>query len=122
MASGYPMMVLRIVLAVLSFAIAIVLSVFPGPAVPFWLLGFVLLGFSVGQILMSLHSVQTFLHRNVPASRNLPTLRKRHIRRIMRQRWVQTLERFSGAKRRRRKHHVRAHARALSERARRAGS
>jgi hypothetical protein len=71
---------------------------------------------------MGLHGVQDFLHRNVPVSRNLPTLRKWHIRRIMRQRWVKTLERVTGAKRRRRKHHVRAHARALSERARRAGS
>ena len=122
MASGYPMMVLRIVLAVLSFAIAIVLTIFPGPAIPFWLFGFVLLGFSVGQILMGVHGVQDFLHRNVPMSRSLPTLRKRHIRRIMRQRWVQTLERLSGAKRRRRKRHIRVHARATSGRARRAGS
>jgi hypothetical protein len=122
MASGYPMMVLRIVLAALSFVVAIVLTIFPGPAFVFWLIGFVLLGFSVGQILMGLHGVQDFLHRNVPVSRNLPTLRKRHIRRIMRQQWVKTLERLTGAKRRRRKHHVRAHARALSERARRGGS
>ena len=120
--SGYPKMVLRIVGAVLSFAIAIVLTIFPGPAIPFWLLGFVLLGFGVGQILMGVHGVQDYLHRHVPVSRNLPTLRKRHIRRIMRQRWVRTLERLSGAKRRRRRQHVRAHARAVSERARRAGS
>jgi hypothetical protein len=122
MASGYPMMVLRIVLAALSFAIAIVLTVFPGPAFPFWLFGFVLLGFSVGQILMGLHGVQDFLHRKVPVSRNLPKLRKLHIRRIMRQSWVRTLERLTGAKRRRRKRHMRAHARAVSDRARRAGS
>ena len=119
MQSGYPMMVLRIVLALLSFAIAIVLTVFPGPAIPFWLLGFVLLGFSVGQILMRLHGVQDFLHRHLPVSRNLPTLRRRHIRRIMRQRWVRALERLSGSKRRRRKRHMRAHKRAVPERARR---
>jgi hypothetical protein len=118
MASAYPKMVLRIVLAALSFAIAIVLTVFPGPAIPFWLFGFVLLGFSVGQILMGLHGVQDFLHRHFPVSRNLPTLRRRHIRRIMRQRWVRTLERLSGAKRRRRKRHERVHARTVSERAR----
>src|SRR6185295_17011051 len=103
MKSGYPMMMLRIVLAVLSFAVAIVLTVFPGPAIPFWLLGFVLLGFSVGQILMGLHSFQGFFHRHVPASRRLPTLRKRHIRKLLRRRWVQALDRLSGAKRRRRR-------------------
>jgi hypothetical protein len=122
MQSAYPMMVLRIVLAVLSFAIAIVLSVFPGPAFPFWLLGFVLLGFGVGQILMSLHSVQAFFHHHVPASRRLPTLRKRHIRRILRRRWVQTLDRFSGAKRRRRLRRMRRHRPTAAERARKAGS
>jgi hypothetical protein len=122
MKSGYPMMVLRIVLAVLSFAIAIVLSVIPGPAFPFWLLGFVLLGFGVGQILMGLHSVQAFFHRHVPVSRRLPTLRKRHIRRILRRRWVQTLDRFSGAKRRRRLRRQHRHKPTVVERSRKAGS
>lgn len=114
------MMVVRLVLAVLSFAIAIVLSIFPGPAIPFWLLGFVLLGFSVGQILMGLHSVQEFMHRHVPASRRLPRLRKRHIRTLLRRRWVRMLDRWSGAKRRRR--HVRAAKRGVAARSRQAGS
>jgi hypothetical protein len=122
MQSRYPMMVLRIVLAVLSFAIAIVLTVFPGPAIPFWLLGFVFLGFSVGQILMGVHGVQDFLHRHLPASRRLPRLQKRHIRNIMRRRWVQTLDRISGSKRRRRRRHVRGHKQAVTERSRQAGS
>jgi hypothetical protein len=120
MQSGYPMMVLRIVLAVLSFAIAIVLTVFPGPAIPFFLLGFVLLGFSVGQILMGLHSVQEFVHRHVPASRRLPRLRKRHIRTLLRRRWVRMLDRISGSKLRRRR--ARRAKRAVAARSRQAGS
>ena len=48
-------LVARAVLAVLCFVVAIVLSVAPGPAFVFWIAGFVLLGFSVGQILLSVH-------------------------------------------------------------------
>jgi hypothetical protein len=92
----YPLLVLRLVTAVLCFLIAIVLSVAPGPAFPFWILGFMLLGFSAGQILLSLHAVQEWMHRHVPGARRLPRLRKGHIRRILRHRWVQVVDRLSG--------------------------
>jgi hypothetical protein len=91
------------VAAVVCFAIAIVLSVFPGPAFPFWILGFVLLGYSVGQVLLSLHAIQEWLHRRVPYVDRLPRLRKRHIRAILRQRWVRALDRISAQRDRRRR-------------------
>ncbi len=96
-ASRTARLVIRSVLALLCFVIAAVLSVFPGPAFVFWIAGFVLLGFSVGQILLSVHAVQEFLHRRVPyAGRVLPRLRKHHIRRVMRHRWVRMLDSLSG--------------------------
>ena len=87
--------VIRGVLAVLCFLIAIVLSVLPGPAFVFWIAGFVLLGFSVGQILLSLHAVQEFLRARVPYVDRLPQLRKHQIRRLMRHRWVRMLDSWS---------------------------
>lgn len=88
-------LVIRAVLAVLCFLIAIVLSVLPGPAFVFWIAGFVLLGFSVGQILLSLHAVQEFLRAHVPYVDRLPQLRKHQIRRLMRHRWVRMLDAWS---------------------------
>lgn len=104
-ASPTARLVIRILLAAVCFVVAAVLSVFPGPAFVFWLLGFVLLGFSAGQILLSLHAVQEFLHRHVPFANRLPQLRKQHIRRMLRHRWVRMLDRLAGdseARRRRR--------------------
>lgn len=95
--------VIRLLLAVVCFAVAAVLSVFPGPAFVFWLAGFVLLGFSAGQILLSLHAVQEFLHRHVPFANRLPRLRKHHIRRMLRHRWVQILDRLGGGREGRRR-------------------
>jgi hypothetical protein len=95
---------IRIVLAVLCFVVAAVLSVVPGPAFVFWIAGFVLLGFSVGQILLSVHAVQEFVHARVPwAERVIPRMRKQHIRRVMRHRWIRTLDRFSGRQEQRRR-------------------
>jgi hypothetical protein len=99
----YARWLARVIGAVLCFAIAIVLTIFPGPAVPFWILGFVLLGFSVGQLLMSVHAFQDWLHRHVPAAQGLPRLRKRHIRRVLRHRWVRALERWTHHRERRRR-------------------
>jgi hypothetical protein len=95
-ASRTARLVIRSVLALLCFVIAAVLSVFPGPAFVFWIAGFVLLGFSVGQILLSVHAVQEFLHRRLPYADRLPRLRKHHIRRVMRHRWVRMLDSLSG--------------------------
>jgi hypothetical protein len=95
--------VARIVGAIVSFAIAIVLSIFPGPAFPFWILGFVLLGFGVGQILLQAKAVQEWMHRHVPgAHRWVPQVRYRHMRLILRHRWVQMLDRLSAHRERRR--------------------
>src|SRR5262249_14595261 len=92
-ASPTARLVIRVVLAVLCFVVAAVLSVVPGPAFIFWIAGFVLLGFSVGQILLSVHAVQEFLHRRLPwAERLVPRLRKQHIRRLLRNRWVRQLD------------------------------
>ena len=97
------MYVARVALAVVSFAVALVLSVFPGPAFPFWILGFVLLGFGVGQILLRAQAVQRWLHRHVPGARRwVPRVRYRHMRTILRHRWVQTLDRLSAHRERRR--------------------
>jgi hypothetical protein len=74
----------------------------PGPAFVFWIAGFVVLGFSVGQVLLSIHAVQEFLHRRVPYANRLPKLRKHHIRRMMRHRWVRLLDSLSGRGARRR--------------------
>ena len=95
-ASPTVRLVLRMVLAAVCFIVAAVLSVFPGPAFVFWLAGFILLGFSAGQILLSLHAVQEFLHRHVPYANRLPKLRKQHIRHMLRHRWVRMLDRLSG--------------------------
>ncbi len=95
-ASRTARLVIRIVLAVVCFVVAAVLSVVPGPAFVFWLAGLVLLGFSVGQILLSIHAVQEFLHRRVPYADRLPRLRKHHIRRVMRHRWIRMLDARSG--------------------------
>lgn len=88
-------LVVRIALAAVCFGLAVVLSVMPGPAVVFWLAGFVLLGFSAGQILLSLHAVQEVLHRHVPLANRLPRLRKQHIRRLLRHRWVRFVDRLA---------------------------
>lgn len=104
-ASPAARLAIRVALAVICFAVAAVLSVFPGPAFVFWLAGLVLLGFSAGQILLSLHAVQELLHRHVPLANRLPRLHKHHIRRMLRHRWVRALDRLSGgrdARRRRR--------------------
>jgi hypothetical protein len=95
-ASRTARLVLRAVAALVCFAIAVVLSVMPGPAFVFWIAGFVLLGFSVGQILLSVHAVQEFVHEHVPYAHRLPRLHKHHIRRMMRHRWVRTLDSLSG--------------------------
>ena len=95
-ASPTVRLVLRMVLAAVCFVVAAVLSVFPGPAFVFWLAGFILLGFSAGQILLSLHAVQEFLHRHVPYANRLPKLRKQHIRHMLRHSWVRMLDRLSG--------------------------
>lgn len=100
-ASRTARIVIRSVLAVLCFVVAAVLSVFPGPAFIFWIAGFVLLGFSVGQILLSVHAAQEVVHRRVPGAHRLPRLRKHQIRRMMRHRWVQMLDRLSGHRERR---------------------
>lgn len=116
-------LVIRIVAAALCFVIAALLSVLPGPAFVFWIAGFVLLGFSAGQILLSVHAVQEFLHRHVPYADRLPRLSKGHIRRMLRHRWVRMLDRLSGREeqRRRRKAERRAagdaRARARQDRA-----
>jgi hypothetical protein len=88
-------LVVRTLLAVVCFVIAALLSVLPGPAFVFWIAGFVLLGFSAGQILMSVHAVQEFVHRRVPYADRLPRLRKHQIRRMLRHRWVRALDRLS---------------------------
>lgn len=95
-ASPMVRLVIRMALAAVCFVVAAVLSVIPGPAFVFWLAGFVLLGFSAGQILLSLHAVQELLHRHVPLANRLPRLRKLHIRRMLRHRWVRILDRLSG--------------------------
>ena len=95
-------LVVRGVLAILCFLVAIVLSVAPGPAFIFWIAGFVLLGFSVGQILLSAHAVQEVVRRRVPYADRLPRLRQHQIRRLMRHRWVRMLDTFSGHRERRR--------------------
>lgn len=88
-------LVIRTVLAIACFVVAALLSVLPGPAFVFWIAGFVLLGFSAGQILMSVHAVQEFLHRRVPYADRLPRLRKHQIRRMLRHRWVKAIDRLS---------------------------
>ncbi|MCW5890878.1 MAG: hypothetical protein KIT14_10025 [bacterium] len=88
-------LVLRTVGAVVCFVIAALLSVLPGPAFVFWIAGFVLLGFSAGQILLSVHAVQEVLHRRVPYADRLPRLRKHQIRRMLRHRWVRAIDRLS---------------------------
>jgi len=100
--SRYLRWLVRVVAAVVCFAIAIVLTVIPGPAFVFWILGLVLLGISVGQVLLALHAVQDWLHRHVPYTDRLPRLRKGHIRAILRHRWVRGLERLSEQRERRR--------------------
>jgi hypothetical protein len=94
---------MRVAGAAVAFAIAIVLTVFPGPAIPFWILGFILLGVSAGQLLLSLHAFQGWLNATIPASQRLPRLRKHHIRRVLRHRWVRTLERLTHHRERRRR-------------------
>jgi hypothetical protein len=100
--SRYLRWLVRVVAAVACFALAIVLTVVPGPAFVFWILGLVLLGISVGQVLLALHAVQDWLHRHVPYADRLPRLRKGHIRAILRHRWVRALERLSEQRERRR--------------------
>src|SRR2546422_430752 len=84
------------VATVVCFAVAIVLTVLPGPAFVFWILGFMFLGFGAGQILLSLHAVQEWMHRKVPLANRFPRLRKGHIRKVLRHRWIQMLDGLSG--------------------------
>lgn len=107
--SRYALWLVRVIGAVVCFAIAIVLTVFPGPAIPFWILGFVLLGVSVGQLLLAVQAVQDWLRRHVPFVDRLPRFHKGHIRAILRHRWVRALERLSDQRERRRT--ARAHRR-----------
>jgi hypothetical protein len=101
-ASPTARLVIRVVLAAVCFVVAAILSVMPGPAFVFWIAGLVLLGFSVGQILLSVHAVQELVHRRLPwVERLVPRLRKQHIRRLMRHRWVRRLDRLSGHRERR---------------------
>lgn len=114
------MYVARIALAAVSFAVAIALTILPGPAFIFYILGFVLLGFGVGQVLLQARAVQEWSHRNVPgAHRWVPRLRYRHMRIVLRHRWVQMLDRLSAHRERRRAEKA---ARRAARRRRRGGS
>lgn len=101
--AGYIGWLVRLVAAAICFVVGIVLSVLPGPAILFFALGFVLLGVSIGQFLLTVHAVQDWLHRHVPPARRLPRLRKGHIRAILRQRWVRAIDRLSAHRDRRRR-------------------
>lgn len=113
-ASRTARLAIRAILALVCFVIAAILSVMPGPAFVFWIAGLVLLGFSVGQILLSVHAVQEFVHDHVPYADRLPRLRKDQIRRLMRHRWVRKIDSWSSRPddRRRRREARRAAARA----------
>jgi hypothetical protein len=89
------MYVLRVLLALVCFAIAIVEAFIPGPAILFWIIGFMLLGFSAGQILIFVRKVQAWLHERVPASRRLPHFRTSHMKAILRHRWIRALDRMT---------------------------
>ena len=103
-ASSTASLFVRAVLAGLCFVAALLLTVLPGPAFLFWIAGFVLLGVSVGQLLLSIHAIQELVHRRLPwLERLVPRLRKHHIRRVMRHRWVRMLDRLSGRHERRRR-------------------
>ena len=116
------MYVVRIVLALVCFALAIVLSVLPGPAFVFWILGLVLLGYGVGSILFGLKAVQEWMHRHVPgAHRWVPRVRYRHMRMILRHRWVQMLDRLSAHRERRRAERAARRAARLARRRERTG-
>jgi hypothetical protein len=114
--SRYPRLVARVIAAVVCFALAIVLSVIPGPAFPFWILGLALLGVSVGQVLMSIHAIQEFLNRHVPYADRLPRLRKGHMKAILRHRWVRTLDRWTGYRENRRRQRAKRRAARAGER------
>jgi hypothetical protein len=118
-ASRTARLAIRAVLALVCFAIAVVLSVMPGPAFVFWIAGFVLLGFSVGQILLSVHAVQGFVNDHVPYADRLPRLRKQQIRRMMRHRWVRSIDALSRDQEGRRR---RREARRAATQARRSGA
>lgn len=103
-ASPTARVLIRVVLAALCFIVAVVLTVMPGPAFVFWIMGFVLLGVSVGQLLLSIHAIQEIVHRRLPwLERLVPRLRKHHIRRVMRHRWVRMLDKLSGRHERQRR-------------------
>jgi len=119
-ASRPARLAIRAVAALVCFAIAAVLSVMPGPAFVFWIAGFVLLGFSVGRILLSVHAVQEFVHEHVPYADRLPRLHKQQIRRMMRHRWVRTLDSLSGRPEVRRRQRERRRAQSAEARAPRA--
>ena len=112
--SRYPRLFARMLAAIVCFAIAAVLTVFPGPAFVFWILGLALLGISAGQVLMSIHAIQEFLHRHVPYADRLPRFRKGHMKAILRHRWVRALDRLSGSHREARRR-LRAHRRATHQ-------
>ncbi len=92
MGSRYPVLMLRTAAAVVSFVIATILAFIPGPAIPFWILGFVLLGYGAGEILLSFEKVQAWLHRHVPFVDRLPRYHRRHTRRILRNPWIRYFE------------------------------
>ncbi len=90
------MLLIRLPLALVCFVVAVVLMFIPGPAFVFWILGLMLLGFSVGQILLSVRRGQRLLHRHVPASRRVvPRIRLRHMKAVLRNRWIRWLDGLS---------------------------
>jgi hypothetical protein len=115
------MIVARLALALACFAIALVLTVMPGPAFVFWILGLALLGYGVGQILMSIHAVQEIVHRRLPFGHRLPRLRKGHVKAILRHRWVRALDHLVPHRKQRRAARARRRAERAAEVLRREG-
>lgn len=97
------MYLVRVPLAVACFLVAFVLTFIPGPAFVFWIVGLMLLGFGVGQILMSIHRVQDVIRRYVPGSTWLPRFRTAHMKAILRHRWVRRLDGMSSHREHRRR-------------------
>ncbi len=117
--SHYTMFLVRIVLAVLCFVVAVILAFIPGPAILFWIFGFIFLGYSAGEILLSFQKVQDWLRLRVPLWNRLPPLRDRHIRFLMRNQWIKWVDRLSASRERRR---AKRAERRLAKAARRAQS
>ena len=99
--------------AAVCVVLAVVLTVLPGPAFVFWILACVLLGVSVGEVLLSVHAFQDWARRRIPLVDRLPALRRGHIRSILRHRWVRMLERHSERRERRRAARARRQAGAV---------